>query len=154
MKILKTCLITFCMVCLLCLPSMAATVISSPNTQIEHLPNGDYIEITITEEPATRALSKSGTKTANYKNAAGSTMWSVSVRGTFSYVKGKSCTCTSASGSSSSYNSSWSVSGATSSRSGNSATASATGKHYMGNKVIETMTRSVTLYCDSYGNLS
>ena len=153
MKVLKKCLLIFCMICLFCTPSMAATVTDISTKKIEYLPNGDYIEVTITETP-TKALTKSGTKTANYKNSAGSTMWSVSVKGNFSYVTGKSCTCTSASGSSASYSSSWTVSSTTSSKSGNSATASATGTHYMSGNPMESLSRSVTLYCDSYGNLS
>lgn len=41
-----------------------------------------------------------------YKNAAGKTMWTVTVKGSFTYT-GKSSKCTSASGSASSLSSNW-----------------------------------------------
>lgn len=153
MKLFKYCFLTICLLFMFSLPSSANTGNVTANTGIEYLSNSDYLETVITQTFSTRS-SLSGTKTTNYKNSAGSIMWSVSVNATFSYTYGKSSSCTSVNGSSASYSSAWSVSDATTSKSGNHATASATGYHYVAGILTDSLSRSVTLYCDSYGNLS
>lgn len=53
--------------------------------------------ITIDSDLQTRATStKTGTKTVNVKNSTGKVLWSVSVKGTFTY-NGSTATCTTAS---------------------------------------------------------
>lgn len=122
---------------------------------IEYLENGDYIETCLEEYPMiNRASTRKGSKTSSYKNASGTVMWSITVTGTFSYTSGKTVQCTSASGSSKSNSSAWSVTPANASKSGNRARASATGTQIVNGVVISTLSRTVTLTCDSYGNLS
>lgn len=128
-------------------------------TTVEYLENGDCIEtiiITITSTAETRASSvtKKGTKTTNYKNSDGDVLWSISVTGTFTYVSGSSCTCTAVSGSAVSNSSSWKVSTAKTSKSSNKATASTTATKYLAFLKVDSIERSVTLTCDTYGNLS
>ena len=97
---------------------------------------------------------RSGQKTTYYKSASGTVLWSVTVRASFSYVYGKSSTCTSVTGSSASSSVAWKVSSASSKKNGNTATASATGYHYTNGALVESLSRSVSLSCDIYGSLS
>lgn len=125
------------------------------STQTVYMDNGDYIETTITIYPQTRSTNtKTAVKTSAYKNADNETLWSVSVTGTFSYEPGNSCICTNVSGESKSYNSAWKVSDAAVSKYANTATASATGTKYFLFVPTNSYDLSVTLTCDTYGNLS
>lgn len=127
----------------------------SKQVSIEYLDNGDCIETILEEYPIFGKTSVvRGKKTENYKNSSGTVMWSVTVTGTFSYMSGKSSECTDVSGSSQSYSSSWRVSSADVSKSGNTASASATGTLIVNGVVSGTVNRNVTLSCDNYGNLS
>ena len=125
-----------------------------------YLDNGDYIETSIVTIPSLNneasilaTNTKTGTKTSTYKNSSGEALWSVSVTGTFTYT-GQSSTCTSVSGTSKSYSSAWKVSATTNSKSGNTATAKATGTHYILGVAVNTYALSVTLTCSSTGVLS
>lgn len=128
-------------------------------TTIEYLNNGDYIETILVVEsdysqPYATTQTKKGTKTSYYKNSDDTVLWSVSVTGTFSYISGSSSTCTAVSGSAVTNDSSWKVSTASTSKSGNKAISSTTAKHYTLFIVTKTVEKSVTLTCDTYGNLS
>jgi hypothetical protein len=127
-------------------------LINRGNTTIEYLDNGDYIETTIVILNSTRGYI-TGTKTSTYKNSSNESLWDVSVTGTFSY-SGTSCTCVNATGDSNSYSSYWTVSYPTISRSGNTATSSATGKKYLFGVLVQTQILSVTLSCSNNGVLS
>ena len=125
------------------------------NTETIYMDNGEYIETTIVTYPQTRSSNtKTATKTSTYKNSSNEALWSVSVTATFSYETGKSCLCTSVSGESKSYSSVWKVSGTSTSKSGNAATAKATGTKYFIGIPMNSYNLSVTLTCDTYGNLS
>ena len=133
-----------------------AAVIAKQN--IEYLPDGSYYETTITTKEDIRFLSlgrtasasRSGNKTTTYKTSSGVKLWS----GNFSYVKGKSSKCTSSSVSAASYSASWKISNKSSSKSRNTAIASATGSKYTGSTLISSHTLKVSLTCDVNGNLS
>lgn len=129
---------------------------SSALITTEYLENGDYIETSIMISPAlfSTKATKTGSKTNTYYNASGTAMCSVTVRATFSYTAGESSTCTAVSGSAASYSSEWKVSSANATRSGNTATATTTATHTDGSIIYETKKLSVTLTCDTYGNLS
>jgi len=112
------------------------------------------IETTITSEPnLARATTRKGSKTVTYKSG-NTTLWSVTVTASFSYTAGKSSICTSANGPAKSSSSNWKVSTPSTSRSGKKATSTATRKLYSGSKTITSYSQSVTLSCDTYGNLS
>lgn len=135
---------------------------SAPTTQIEYFEDGSYC-ITVIEDcniinnpsittaSASKTVSKS--KTAHYYSASNVEMWYVKVTGSFTYGNG-SAVCNSASVTAKSKNNNWKIANKTSSKSGNSATASATGKRYLNNALAETATKSVTLTCSPTGKFS
>ena len=122
--------------------------------EIIQLDNGYYLETIIEETPTTRASNqKTAKKTGNYKNAQGTTMFSVTVTGTFTYT-GSSSTCTKSIASATSKNANWKISSKSASKSGNKATAKATAKRYVDGTAVEKQNCTVTLTCSSNGSLS
>lgn len=145
-----TLLLTLLCCTVFCLPAGAT---STTKVTVEKLDNGDYIETIITYyETNDRAATKSGSKTANYKNSDGDIMWSITVNGTFTY-NGTTSSCTSVSRSASAYADGWSIKSSSCSKSGNCASATA-----VATKTIllttKDYTMSVNLYCSPYGILS
>ena len=146
---------------------LSGTTISAQNLYpaetitTESLDNGDYIETTIISNfdfssslgISTFSTSKtiSKTKTAKYKNSAGTVLWSVSIKATFTY-NGSSSKCTSCSHSTTAPSKYWSIKSCTSSKSGNKATAKAIAIH--SNVSSETITKSVTIQCGPTGKIS
>ena len=119
----------------------------------EYLENGDYIETVLAESPIALYGSgtKSGSKTSTYYSN-GTALWYVKVTGSFAYT-GNSVRCTSAYVDADSYTSFWKITDRSSSRSGNIATARATGTHFYGNTILETIDKSVSLSCSVDGSL-
>lgn len=166
MKRMWTLVLMVAMVLSVCTPVYAADeyVISAGevgSTTIEYLDNGDYIETVITMEPSEEGLAAyattrqvKGKKTANYRNADGDKLWSVTVTATFQYVPGSSVSCIEATASAESYSSTWKVGTATASYSGNTATGTVTATKYWLFVPGDKVTLSVTLKCDVNGNLS
>ena len=114
----------------------------------------EIIEIIDTQDSLLRATStRTAKKTSTCKNSSGQSLWSVTVTGTFNY-NGSSATCTSSKVSTKIYNDAWKISSSSSSKSGNKATAKATGQEYFLGIAINSITRSVTLTCDGKGNVS
>ena len=155
MKKLITILLAIILICCsaFSFPASATEVTEKTQTTIQYLDNGDYIETTITcYETNSRAATKSGSKTSNYKNSDGEIMWSVTVNGTFTY-NGTTSSCTSVSRSTTAPGESWSIKSSSCSKSGNcaSATATATHKAFL---VSKDYTLTVNLYCSPYGILS
>ena len=130
-----------------CLPVSALSANKVTETTIEYLENGDYIETVLTYEDSLTRATKSGSKTKNYKNSSGTTLWSVTVTCTFSYT-GSLSSCTSVSHSAKSYSSSWTIKSVSSSRAGNTGTANATATYLSTNYQM-----SVSLSCSTYGEL-
>lgn len=131
----------------------SASATEATKVTIEKLDNGDYIETTITYyDTGDKAATRSGSKTNNYKNSSGETLWSVTVYGTFTY-NGTTSSCTSVSHSASAYADGWSIKSSSSSKSGYCATATATATQRI---LIATKDYSMTvnLYCSPYGILS
>lgn len=123
--------------------------------------NDYYIETVIIEtEPGIPALLASTgsqtvtkTKISSVKDANGDTLWYVSITATFTY-DGKTAQCTSCSHQADAYASTWSIKSCTSSRSGNSATATAIAvqKGVLGTSHEYTL--SVTIQCSPTGEVS
>ena len=115
MKNVKTFLFTIIGIFLLfsCSASAASTVTTS---EIYSLANGDYLENYSDSgfNFKSNVFYKSGQKTTYYKSSSGVTLWSVTVKASFSYIYGKSSTCTSVTGSSASSSVAWKVSSASS----------------------------------------
>ena len=125
--------------------------------EYEYFDDGSYIVTTITESSsafARASRSKTGSKTARYCSNSGSTLWSVTVTGSFSYT-GSSATCTNSSVSASSSSSAWKISKKSASKSGSTAKATATAVKYNANGTAsQTATKTVTLTCSKTGILS
>ena len=123
---------------------------------------GYYYETVIEDAPvlssphlkaASTLTTKSKSKTTYYKNSSGQVMWYVKVTSVFKYGNGSS-TCTSSSVTAESNNSAWTVHNKSASRSGNTATAKATGKRLFQGVVVDTITKTVILKCSSTGQFS
>lgn len=113
----------------------------------------ETIEI-ISTTPVTRSTKTiTGKKTASVKNSSGKVLWSVTVTGSFTYT-GSKATCTSSSVSAQSNDSRWKISSKSHSKSGNTATATASAKYYLDGTVISTQTKTVKLTCSASGKLS
>mgnify|MGYP003373338261 CR=1 FL=1 len=130
------------------------TILSS---QKEYLENGDYFEITTIEHDTNSFFATSKTitasRTAKYVTSSGKVCWSVTVTVTFTY-NGSTSKCTASKVSAISNNSNWRIASKNSSRSGNTASATATANLYKGSKIIKTATKTVTLSCSKNGTLS
>ncbi len=132
---------------------------NSQITDIEYFDDGSY-SITVIEDVETPGINllsdtktETKTKTSYHKNAAGQTMWYVRVTGTFTY-NGTTSKCTSATPSAKSQNENWTVSDISGGKSENKAYASATGKHYINNKLSSSTRKTVTLTCSPTGQFS
>ncbi len=103
-------------------------------TAVSECNDGGYWITTIEEEDtgiaAFAASTKKASKTTKYYNNNNVLQWYVTVNGTFSYVKGKSSACTAASVTAVSKSSAWKIASKKASKSGSTATASATAKQY------------------------
>ena len=135
------------------------------SVEVEYFDDGTYCVTVIESIPAdintigsstisplsTKTETKS--KTEYVKSTSGSILWYVKVTGTFTYGDG-SAKCTSVTPSAAAIASTWKVSDISGSKSGNKASATATGKQYADGKVVQTMTRTVTLTCSPTGVFS
>ena len=114
---------------------------------------GYYYEISITVTNSVARSVKEGSKTIYCKNSSGKTLWSITVNGTFTY-NGSTSSCTSASVSTSVVDGSWKIASKSSSKSGNTAKATATAHCYLNGNIINRQTKTITLKCSANGKLS
>lgn len=135
----------------LCIPAFAAEpqeiVVSR---EVQRIDETSYIIITVTESPAlTFAAPYSKTGHKNYEYVLhGVLQWTFRVQGVFTVDPGRSCVCTNSGYGFTPHVTTWSLSSADSSYSGNTATATGT---VTGEKTVYP---SVSLSCDANGNLS
>lgn len=129
---------------------------SSKQVEVEKLDNGDYIETFMESEDsklitmsAAKTITK--TKTAQYKNSSGEVLWSVSIKGTFTY-DGKTSKCTSCSHSTTAPSKYWSIKSCTSTKSGNKATATVVALQK--GLTTNTVTKTITISCSPKGVVS
>ena len=129
---------------------------SSKQVEVEKLDNGDYIETFMESEDsklitmsAAKTITK--TKTAQYKNSSGEVLWSVSIKGTFTY-DGKTSKCTSCSHSTTAPSKYWSIKSCTSTKSGNKATATVVALQK--GIATNTVTKTITISCSPKGVVS
>lgn len=133
-------------------------VLPVPKTQgeevyIEYLEDGSYFVTTIAYEPTRSASSRTATKTRSYYSSSNVLLFSLTVHGTFRY-DGSTSTCTDASFTYQIYDDSWHFKSGTASKSGATATASATFVNKLLGITIATKTLTPTLTCDKNGELS
>lgn len=155
MKIISSFLFAFTLIFSSVSVEAADSVLS---TYTEYFENVDSFEITVIQhhdEYLLRANSKtkSASKVGKYRDSNGTVLWSVTVTGTFTY-NGSTSKCTASKVSAISNNSNWRIASKNSSRSGNTASATATANLYKGSKIIKTATKTVTLSCSKNGTLS
>lgn len=129
-------------------------------TTTTHLENGYYVVTTVTtNNPRTSIYTYASTntitasKTAHVYNSSNQVLWYVKVTGTFTYGNG-SAQCTKADVDVKSYSSYWKLSNVSAARSGATAYASATGKKINNGIVMRTVNETVSLTCNSKGELS
>lgn len=115
--------------------------------------DGSYATIEITENLARASGSKSGTKTYNYYNSSNVKQWKAVLTGSFTYT-GSSATCTSSGMDVTIYDSDCYVVSKSASKSGNTASGTATVGEKLLGVTITTVPVSLTLKCDANGNLS
>lgn len=123
-------------------------------TCIEYMEDGSYL-ITSVE---TIRLSKStetiiGKKTITYKDSDGLTLWSATLKGTFSYT-GSSAACTASSITYSIIDDAWKITSATASKSGNTAFGTVVAKRYTLGIPFKTVEKDIALTCSADGSLS
>lgn len=160
-KIISLLLTVACLACsIITLPLSVEATGTVSSATIEVLDNGYYYETIIEDEenttiPSSRATTQyvTKTKTTQLKNSAGDVLWSVSIKATFSY-DGSTSKCTSCTPSATAYASSWSIKSVTSSKSGNSATATAVATHTFIFGISQDTTKSVTIKCSATGVVS
>lgn len=139
----------------------AAVMADPAQAEIVLLDNGDYLETTISSDmpvvssgistmATTKTITK--TKTTYYKNSSGDTMWSIAIHATFTY-NGSTSKCTSCSHSTTCPGKTWKIKSASSSKSGNTATAKATATQST-LFLSKDYTRSVTISCSKNGTVS
>ncbi len=154
MKKFTTLLAIISMILVLTLqPAFAQSNVIS--VDIEELPDGSRF-VTVIENVPTPGIqpfdrtTETKSKTVYYENSAGKSVWYVRVTGTFTYGDG-TARCISATPSAASLDSNWKVSNITGGKSGNKATATATGTHYQNGTARESITKTVTLTCGPTG---
>lgn len=136
------------------MPFTAFAQDNNTRTEFEYYEDGCYAEIIIEEEPSlTRSSTKTGTKSVNYRNSDGKILWTVAVKGTFSYT-GSSATCTASSVSYTINDSGWKKYSATASKSGRTATGKFVMKYYVLGINTKTVNKTLTLSCSNSGTLS
>ena len=124
----------------------------------EYFEDGSSITTTITQfinqtsARATKTVSGSKTKTA--KNSSGSVLYKFKVTGTFLVNEGVSATCTAVSCSASDLASGWSLDSSSTSKSGNTASATGIFKYKVLGITTKTQETNVELACDAHGTLS
>ena len=120
--------------------------------------DGSYFQVTIMEtssDAVSRATNtKTGSKVYNYVDSNHKSLWTITVKGSFTY-NGSTSKCTNSSVSVKSYVSNWTVSGAKAWKSGSTAYASAQGKmkNVLG-QTTRTVNKQVSLTCSPSGKLS
>lgn len=132
--------------------SVMAESTTSPQITREYLADGSYFETVITSNTASRSTIKNASKTTSYKSSSGETLWYAKVTANF-YYDGNTSSCTSSSASGESYVSTWKILSKSSSRTGNTGSATVTAGAYYVGVLVDTYTEIVTLSCDKNGNL-
>lgn len=148
---MKKLLLGLTLVLMLILPTNINALEENYNTT--YYENGYYYEISISVTNSVARSAKEGSKTIYCKNSAGKTLWSLTVKGTFTY-NGSTSSCTSASASTSITDATWKITNKSSSKSGNTAKATATAICYLNGNPINSATKTVSLKCSASGKLS
>lgn len=152
MKRVIWCVIT-CLFVISLLPMYCNATAYGEETIIETFEDGSYLTERILSVQTRSSGTVSGSKERNFYNSNGNLCWKVVLNGSFSYT-GSSATCTSASCSAEAFGYGWYVISKSASKSGNTASASATMGERAGGITVNQVSSYLTLQCDGSGNLS
>lgn len=149
---------TLSLVLVLVLALSSFCINATANTDDEntvYFEDGSYIVISeITETTIARASNtKGGTKSYTYYNSDGDALWKATLDAQFTYT-GSSATCTSSKITYTIYDSSWKITEATATKSGNKATGNVTAKKYFLGIPTKTVEETITITCSANGTLS
>ena len=122
---------------------------------IIYFEDGSYIVISeITETTISRASNtKGGQKSATHYDSDGEAQWKATLDAQFTYT-GSSATCTSSKITYTIYDSSWKITEATATKSGNKAMGNVTAKKYFLGIPTKTVEKAITITCSANGTLS
>lgn len=131
------------------------TMATPTDDNIVYFEDGSYI---VTSEieilPSTRAANTiTGQKNSTYVDSDGTVQWKATLKGTFTYT-GSSATCTNSSITYTISDSSWKITEATATKSGNKATGDVTAKKYFLGIPTKTVEKAITITCSASGTLS
>lgn len=152
MKKLISLLSVILMIAVMCPTTAFANDEIVTESSVEYFDDGSYIVTEIAENSITTFAAKtvSKSKSATYYDGNDAKQWTVTLSATFSYT-GSSATCTSATTSSTIYNSAWKVTSAVASKSGNKATGTFTVKKYVLGIPVKTVNKTLTITCSNTG---
>jgi len=122
---------------------------------IIYFEDGSYIVISeVTETTVARASNtKGGIKSYTHYDSGGDAQWKATLDAQFTYT-GSSATCTSSKITYTIYDSSWKITEATATKSGNKATGDVTAKKYFLGIPTKTIEQTITITCSVNGTLS
>lgn len=163
----RLCLLVFLLLLMILAPVASFAYSSDSKPENDYSNNGNYYETIITNGsdryphrlPQTFSQTKKlknkfkKSKIAYYKNASGKKLWYVKVTGTFTYRNGI-VQCIGSTVTAKALSSSWKCTKKTTWKKNNKASAKATFTHYLNGSPKETLTRTVTLTCNSKGQFS
>ena len=125
------------------------------NNNIIYFEDGSYVTISeVKETTISRASNtKNAQRTATHTDSDGNVLWKATLKATFTYT-GSSATCTYSSITYTVSDSSWKITEATATKSGNKATGNVTAKMYILGIPFKTVEKAITLTCSANGTLS
>lgn len=123
------------------------------DVEITYFQDGSYLVTEVIRNITRASGMVSGSKPSTYYNNSGVAQWKAVLNGTFS-VSSSGATCTSASMNVTIYDSSWYTISKSATKSGNVAKGSATIGRKVAGVTVSSIPVSLTLSCDSNGNLS
>lgn len=132
---------------------MSASASEEPTTIVstEYFEDGSYIVTTLTLPNSKTRSSKPASKTTTY-NENGTALWSYTLSATFTY-DGNDSKCTSVSDSYTIYDSNWYKYSGSCGKDGNYASGTIVMKKKVLGVNVKTVTKSLNLSCDKYGNI-
>lgn len=137
-----------------CAIPMSASASEEPTTIVstEYFEDGSYIVTTLTLPNNKARSTKPASKTSTARNSSGTALWSYTLSATFTY-DGNDSKCTSVSDSYTIYDSNWYKHSSSCGKDGNYAFGTIVMKKKTLGVVVDTVTKSLNLSCDKYGNI-
>lgn len=147
------------MLCFVLMSAMLLCVIPVQSRAAEkkletiYFEDGSYITVEVIARETRASGSASGSKPYTYYDSDGNAVWKAVITGSFTY-NGSRATCTSSNVDVTIYDSAWYTISKSSSKSGNTASASVTMGEKRGGVTVTKVPVSLSLSCDKNGNLS